>query len=161
MADNHEIVRELRWQIANLHHSIDCLQDIIEQLTSSDEEEDEETVTVESETITKKEKTKVKRSTPSIPRVTPKQRRRSPNQGALHPHLRPTFLGVYDSEDQEIHAGDTVQFLSGGRFNTKTGVAYKVAGNLKRVTARDRKKQSISRAPENLKVIKSSPKRKP
>ena len=49
-----------------------------------------------------------------------------------------------------------VQFLSGGKFTSKTGIAYKVADNLERVTARDSQKISISRAPENLKVIKFS-----
>ena len=54
-------------------------------------------------------------------------------------HRRPTFLGVYDSEGQEIHMGNTVNFLSRGKFTSKTGEVYKVSDNLERVTARDNK----------------------
>ena len=72
---------------------------------------------------------------------------------APEPRRRPTFLGVYDSEGQEIHVGVTVNFLSRRKFTLKTDEFYKVSDNLERVTARDNKKRSISRAPGNLKVV--------
>ena len=59
---------------------------------------------------------------------------------APEPHMRPTFLGVYDSEGQEIHVGVTVNFSPRGKFTSETGEVYKVSDNLERVTARDYKK---------------------
>ena len=89
--------------------------------------------------------------------MTPKPRLRSMVLEATpQPRRCPTFLGVYDLDGQEIHTGDTVQFISIGKLTSKTGVAYKVADSLERVTSRDRQKRIISRAPENLKVIKIS-----
>ena len=64
-----------------------------------------------------------------------------------------TFLGVYDSENREIHIGDTVKFLSGGKLGSKEGTVYKVSDNKERVTSKDSRDRSISRAPSNLKVI--------
>ena len=64
-----------------------------------------------------------------------------------------TFLGVYDSENREIHIGDTVKFLSRGKLGLKEGKVYKVSDNKERVTSKDSRDRSISRAPSNLKVI--------
>jgi len=163
MTDNDEIIGELRWQITTLHNTINCLQDIITELEG--EVEEEETVTVESEPTTTLPKIKVElprlkncRGSP-VPRVTPKRRRSSFRKSTPKSHNPTTFLGVHDSENHEIHVGDTVQFLSSGKFTSKTGIVYKVDGKLQRVTARDRQKNCVTRAPKNLKVTKISIKR--
>ena len=161
MKDNDEIVRNLRNQITTLHCTSTCLQDIINELES---EEEEETVTTESE-ATSIAPIKLERSSSktyrhsSIPKVTPKRRHQSSRKSSQRSHNPTTFLGVHDSGNREIHEGDTVQFLSSGRHTSRTGIAYKVDGKLSRVTARDRQKNCITRAPENLKVTKISPKR--
>ena len=162
MKDNDEIVRNLRNQITTLHYTITCLQDIINELEP--EEEEEETVTTE-KVATSTAPIKLERSSSkiyrhsSIPKVTPKRRRQSSRKSSPQSHNPTTFLGVHDSGNREIHEGDTVQFLSSGRHTSRTGIAYKVDGKLSRVTARDRQKNCITRAPENLKVTKISPKR--
>jgi len=156
--DNSETVRELRNQIDTLRYSISCLQQLIARLEYKSDEE--ETITAESVAteplpVPKVERVIPRRATPK--RATPKKsRRHSIPEATPQPRSRPTFLGVYDSEGQEIHAGDTVEFLSGGKYTSRTGIAYRVADNLERVTARDRQNRCISRAPENLKVIKFS-----
>ena len=65
---------------------------------------------------------------------------------------RPKATGVNDRDGTPIKIGDTVVFLTRGLFGSKEGVVYKVARNKARVTARDYKNNSISRAPHNLRV---------
>ena len=166
MNDYDEIVRGLRNQIENLHDTINCLQETIDELEPEEavEEEDEETLTAASE-ATSTVPVKLERSLSktyrrsSVPKGTPKRHHQFSRKSSPQSHKHNTFLGVHDSGNREIHEGDTVQFLSSGRFASRTGIAYKVDGKLSRVTARDRQKNCITRAPENLKVTKISPKR--
>ena len=62
--------------------------------------------------------------------------------------------GFYDRDGIPINIGDTVVFLTKGLFNTKEGVVYKLAENKSRVTSKDKRGNSISRAPYNLRVVK-------
>ena len=55
---------------------------------------------------------------------------------------------VLDRDGSQINIGDTVIFLTKGKFNTTKGTVTKI--NEYRVTAKDRKGTSISRAPHNL-----------
>ena len=60
---------------------------------------------------------------------------------------------VYDWSDTEILIGDTVRFLTRGRYDSWTGIVYKISSNRARITARDERGRSISRAPHNVEVI--------
>ena len=62
-------------------------------------------------------------------------------------------LVVRDTNDTEILIGDKVRFLTSGVYDSWTGVVYKVSSNGARVTARDERGRSISRAPSNVEVI--------
>ena len=58
---------------------------------------------------------------------------------------------VLDRYGSQINIGDTVIFLTKGKFNTTKGTVTKI--NEYRVTAKDRKGTSISRAPHNLRRV--------
>ena len=103
-------------------------------MTQLDSANDEgETVTVAVTVASEKSPVKPQ---PEVKRETSKQRRREPRRSSSflratpQSHHRPTFLEVYDSANKEIHVGDTVQFLSAGKFKSKTGIVYKVTDNL-------------------------------
>ena len=57
---------------------------------------------------------------------------------------------VRDTNNTEILIGDEVRFLTRGVYDSWTGVVYKVSSNGARVTARDDRGRSISRAPSNV-----------
>ena len=60
---------------------------------------------------------------------------------------------VYDWSNNEILIGDTVRFLTRGRYDSWEGVVYKISSNGVCITARDNRGRSISRAPRNVEVI--------
>ena len=60
---------------------------------------------------------------------------------------------VHDWSDCEILIGDTVRFLTRGRYDSWEGVVYRISSNRARITARDDRGRSISRAPRNVEVI--------
>ena len=64
----------------------------------------------------------------------------------------PKGTGVQDRDGAPICFGDTVYFLTRGLHNSKEGVVYKVAKNGSRITAKDSKGNSVSRAPHNVRV---------
>ena len=64
---------------------------------------------------------------------------------------------VHDWCDCEILIGDTVWFLTRGRYGSWEGVVYRISSNGARVTARDDRGRSISRAPRNVEVIAPRP----
>ena len=57
----------------------------------------------------------------------------SESLSSLEPNRQsaPTFLGVFDIDGEEIHTGDTVEFLSEGKFQSKQGTVYKVSDKKK------------------------------
>ena len=65
----------------------------------------------------------------------------------------PRSTGVHDRDGTPICIGDEVIFLTKGLHTSKRGVVYKVSSNKSRVTSRDNKDKSISRAPHNLRVV--------
>ena len=38
-----------------------------------------------------------------------------------------TFLGVFDVDGEEIHTGDTIEYLTEGKFHSKQGTVVKVS----------------------------------
>ena len=62
---------------------------------------------------------------------------------------------VHDWRNCEILIGDSIRFLTRGRSNSREGIVYKISNNGARVTARDDRGRSISRAPRNVEVIAS------
>ena len=62
-------------------------------------------------------------------------------------------LVVRDVNGTEILIGDEIRFLTRGVYNSWTGTVYKISRNGARVTARDERSRSISRAPGNMEVI--------
>ena len=60
---------------------------------------------------------------------------------------------VHNWSDCEILIGDTVRFLTRGRYDSWEGLVYKISNNGARITARDDRGRSISRAPRNVEVI--------
>ena len=73
-------------------------------------------------------------------------RREGINYMGNHPVVR-------DVNGTEILIGDKVRFLTRGVYNSWTGIIYKISNNGARVTARDDRSRSISRAPSNEEVI--------
>ena len=73
-------------------------------------------------------------------------RRAGINYNEDHPVVR-------DWCDCEILIGDSIRFLTRGRYDSWEGVVYKISSNGARVTARDDRGRSISRAPRNVEVI--------
>ena len=51
---------------------------------------------------------------------------------------------IKDRYGNLLHVGDTVKFLTRGRFASKTGKIYKISDNNERVTSRDSLGKSIS-----------------
>ena len=64
-------------------------------------------------------------------------------------HFHPV---VRDRDGTEILIGDRVRFLTRGLYSSRTGVVYKISRNGERVTSRDERNLSISRAPYNLQI---------
>ena len=62
---------------------------------------------------------------------------------------------VFNSIGSEILIGDTIRFMTRGRYNSREGIVYKIPDNGARVTARDDRGRSISRAPRNVLVVAS------
>ena len=60
---------------------------------------------------------------------------------------------VFNSIGSEILIGDTIRFMTRGRYNSREGIVYKISDNGARVTARDDRGRSISRAPQNVLVV--------
>ena len=58
-----------------------------------------------------------------------------------------------DVNGTEILIGDEVRFLTSGVYNSWTGTVYKISRNGARVTAKDERSRSISKAPGNLEVL--------
>ena len=75
-----------------------------------------------------------------------KDRREEINYRGNHPVVR-------DTNRTEILIGDEVRFLTRGAYNSWTGIIYKVSNSGARVTVRDDRGRSISRAPSNVEVI--------
>ena len=57
---------------------------------------------------------------------------------------------VTDTDGNIINIGDTVIFLTKGKFNSSKGIVTKI--NEFRVTAKDQRGRAISRAPHNLRL---------
>ena len=53
----------------------------------------------------------------------------------------------------EIIIGDTIRFMTRGRYDSREGIVYKISDTGARVTARDDSGRSISRAPQNVLVV--------
>ena len=68
----------------------------------------------------------------------------------------PRSTGVKDCDGTPIYIGDKVKFLTKGLHSATEGIVYKISSSKTRVTARDARNFSISRAPKNLKVITKS-----
>ena len=130
MPTNQYTVNAIRKEIESLRRSIKTLEELADRIERGTLEELADRIEREDD-----------EETISVETATPVPSRRS------------TFLGVHDSQGKEIHVGDTVNFLSKGNFTSKTGEVYKISGNLRRVTSRDKENRSISRAPNNLKVV--------
>ena len=64
-----------------------------------------------------------------------------------------TFLGVFDVDGEEIHTGDTIAYLTEGKFYSKQGTVVKVSAQKRIVTSVDNGGRNISRAPANLRVV--------
>ena len=60
---------------------------------------------------------------------------------------------VRDRDGTEILIGDRVIFLTRGLYSSRSGTIYKISSNGERVTSRDDRNRSISRAPHNVRVI--------
>ena len=70
--------------------------------------------------------------------------------------VNPRSTGAYDCDGTQIYFGDVVEFQTKGKYKSSRGIVYKVSSNKLRVTARDEKNFSISRAPKNLKIVTKS-----
>ena len=57
-----------------------------------------------------------------------------------------------DKDGNAIHIGATVQFLTRGKFKSKSGVVVRFSRNCERVFSRDSERNEIARAPYNLRV---------
>ena len=68
-------------------------------------------------------------------------------------HQEAKRTGTSDRDGTPIWFGDTITFLTKGLYGSSEGTVYKVAKNKSRVTARDTKGNSISRAPNNVRVV--------
>lgn len=68
----------------------------------------------------------------------------------------PRSTGACDCDGTQIYIGDQVKFLTKGKYKSKKGIVYKISDNKTRVTARDENNFSITRAPNNLKIITKS-----
>ena len=64
-----------------------------------------------------------------------------------------TFLGVFDVDGEEIHTGDTIEYLTEGKFYSKQGTVVKVSAQKRKITSVDNGGRNISRAPDNLRVV--------
>ena len=73
-------------------------------------------------------------------------RRQGINYTGNHPVVR-------DTNRTEILIGNEVRFLTRGAYNSWTGNIYKISNTGTRVTARDDRGRSISRASSNVDVI--------
>ena len=60
---------------------------------------------------------------------------------------------IFDAIGTEILIGDTIQFMTRGRYNSRDGIVYKISDTGSRVTARDDRGRSISRSPQNVIVL--------
>ena len=60
---------------------------------------------------------------------------------------------VFDSIGSKIVIGDTIAFMTRGRYNSREGIVYKISETGSCVTARDNRGRSISRAPQNIIVV--------
>ena len=67
------------------------------------------------------------------------------------PHTHPV---VRDRDDREIIIGDQVIFLTCGLFSSDRGTVYKVSDSGARITACDQYRRSISRAPQNVRIVR-------
>ena len=74
-----------------------------------------------------------------------RQNRRTNQYTHSHPVVR-------DRDGTEILIGDRVLFLTRGLYSSRTGIVYKISQNGERVTSRDERDRSISRAPYNLRI---------
>ena len=68
-----------------------------------------------------------------------------------YPHTHPV---VRDRDGREIIIGDQVTFLTRGLFSLERGIIYKISSSGARVTARNQYRQSISRAPANVRIVR-------
>ena len=68
----------------------------------------------------------------------------------------PRSTGVRDCDGTPIYIGDRVKFLTKGQHSAKEGIVYKISDSKTRVTARDARNFSVTRAPKNLKVVTKS-----
>ena len=73
-------------------------------------------------------------------------RRQGINYTENHPVVR-------DRNGTEILIGDEVRFLTGGAYNSWSGVIYKISNSGTRVTARDENGRPISRAPNKVEIV--------
>ena len=77
-------------------------------------------------------------------------------QPAAEQELRgpPTNPPTRDRDNQLIHYNDKIIFLTRGLYNSTTGRVYRVARNGNTVTARDDQGRSISRQPQNVRILR-------
>ena len=64
-----------------------------------------------------------------------------------------TFLGVFDVDGEEIHTGDTIEYLTEGKFYSKQETVVKVSAQKRKITSIDNGGRNISRAPDNVRLV--------
>ena len=69
----------------------------------------------------------------------------------------PTDPLVQDRDENNIHIGDQIIFLTRVLYNSTTGPDYKVSNTSSRVTARDDYRRSISRSHNNVRIVNLRP----
>ena len=139
-------MNENRLSIEDLRIELERLQLAarnIERLIHRAEEDEQEEQRQRRERIISAEAVRVRRSNileedfPRRPRA---------NYNEIHPV-------IFDGIGTEILIGDTIQFTSTGRYNSREGVVYRISRTGSRVTARDDRGRAISRTPLNVLVI--------
>lgn len=68
--------------------------------------------------------------------------------------LRDKHTIVRDRDGSTIQVGDRVEFLTTGKYTSKTGSVTKISANGQRVISVDSKSNIIPRAPYNVRVLK-------
>ena len=69
----------------------------------------------------------------------------------------PTDPLVQDRDRNNIHIGDQIIFITRGLYISTTGRVYKVSNTGSRITARDDSGRSISRRPNNVRIVNIQP----
>ena len=139
MNENRLSIDKLRIELERLQLAARNIERLIHQAEEDEQEEQRQL----RERIISAEAVRVRRSNileedfPRRPRT---------NYNEIHPI-------IFDGRGTEILIGDTIQFMSTGRYNSREGVVYRISRTGSRVTARDDRGRAISRSPMNVLVI--------